>query len=73
MDPKALKALAKACREAGITKYREGDIEFTLTPDAPLSEYKKKKSFSPEVTPIETDTLTDDQLLMWSTGNTQDS
>lgn len=71
MDPKELKKLAKACRDAGIKHYRNGDIEFTLADEAPQSPYKQKKAASMPSTgseTIETDALSEEELLLWSTG-----
>lgn len=68
MSPKELKKLADACRKAGIRHYKHGDIEFTLTEDAPRKASSKKQS-PPEATPdsdFETDSLTQEQILMWS-------
>ena len=77
MDFKDLKALAAACRKAGIKHYRQGDVEFTLTDDAPVSNYKKSQAsgtLRPE-TKIEavdkdfqSDELSQEALLYWSTG-----
>jgi hypothetical protein len=74
-DLKSLKKLADACRKAGITHFKNSEFEFTLSPDAPTSSYKKKqeelKTYSdPNSKAIDdafnSDTLTDEQLLMWS-------
>lgn len=69
-DAKALKKLADACRKAGITHYKCADFELTVSPDAPESNYKKRKAVK-ESAPIVDDNfkseqLTDDALLMWS-------
>ncbi len=40
MNPKELAKLAKACRAAGIKSYKSGDVEFTLTDDAPQKKSK---------------------------------
>lgn len=78
-DPKALKKLAAACRKAGIKTYKCGDLEFTLTDEAPTSKYKaskKKKTSAEKVSDVDiafdSDTLTEEQLLMWSTGDTNE-
>lgn len=77
-DPKALKKLAAACRKAGIKTYKCGDLEFTLTDEAPVSDYKaaKRKQAPTKVSDVDvafdTDSLTEEQLLMWSTGDTND-
>ena len=42
MDVKALKKLAEACRSAGIKHFKNAEMEFTLTDDKPVSNYKKK-------------------------------
>lgn len=79
-DHKALKRLADACRKAGIKTFKNADFEFTLTEDAPLSNYvRKKRSIRPEEdtgvdsATFKTDTLTDDQLLFWSLSETPES
>lgn len=69
-DPKALKKLADACRKAGITHFKNAEFEFTLSPDGPVSNYKKRKAKVQESSIIDenfqSDQLTDEQLLMWS-------
>lgn len=69
LDYKALKKIADACRKAGITHFKNADFEFTLSPDGPVSNYKKKQNketFSSNNDILSTDSLTDEQLLMWS-------
>lgn len=68
MDPKALKKLVKTCREMGITHYKGPDFEFTLSHDAPVKTKKSKKGQETEAvgSDFETDSLTPEQLLMWS-------
>lgn len=72
MNPKELKKLAKACRDAGIKYYKDANIEFTLTDDAPESKYmqaKKTLSDTPLQAPSDPFTaeeLTQDQLINWS-------
>lgn len=74
-DLKSLKKLAEVCRKAGISHYKGPDFEFTLTPEAPVSEYKRKReelknSSDPNAQAVEQvlngDTLSEEQLLMWS-------
>lgn len=70
-DLKLLKKLADACRKAGIQTFKGHGIEFTLSHVAPESNYRRaKKSPVSEATqgPIETDGLTQEELLFWSTG-----
>jgi glutamine synthetase len=67
MTPKELKKLVKMCRDMGITTYKGPDFEFTLgdLPEKP----SRKNAAAPVVSDnsnFETDTLTEDQLLMWS-------
>lgn len=74
IKPNDLKKWASACRKAGIKSFKGEGFEFTLTDDQPLSYYKRRKlksnpAASSLITPqemIETDTLTEDQLLFWS-------
>lgn len=74
-DPKTLEKLAKACRKAGIKHFKNATLEFTLTDEVPPSNYKKRQKASPKVPHsstsddlIETDSLTETQLLLWSAG-----
>ena len=69
MDPKALKKLVKTCREMGITHYKGVDFEFTLSLDAPAKKDTKKSAKvanADDKEEFETDSLTEEQLLMWS-------
>lgn len=65
--PKELKKLADACRKAGISTFKQGEIEIHLSGEAPQSNYKKKqaKNYGPDK-PLEEETLTEEQLLNWS-------
>jgi len=75
-DYKALKKLADACRKAGIRSYKDANCEFTLTDDAPISNYKRKTI---QKTPTEaviddtfkSDQLTEEQLLFYSVVSTE--
>lgn len=74
MDHKALKKLADACRKAGIKHFKNSEVEFTLSDEGPVSNYKKRTSAQPSSQLIETtdsifqsDQLTEEQLLLWST------
>jgi hypothetical protein len=71
MDLKQLEQLAKVCRKVGIKTYKDSECEFTLTEEAPQSNYKKKQATSDTSTSdIDTeDTLTEEALLFWSTGD----
>lgn len=77
-DPKALKKLAAACRKAGIKTYKCGELEFTLTDDEPVSNYKAAKQKQAVTKPslteeaFSSDGLTEDQLLMWSVGESEE-
>lgn len=65
LSPKELMKLASACRKAGIKHYKTADFEFTLTDDVPAKIIKGQvQSIQPST--IETDSLTQDQLMMWS-------
>jgi hypothetical protein len=69
---KDLKKLADACRKAGIKHFKQGDLEFTLSDDAPVSNYKKSKATKQPTSAdaidanFQSDDLTEEQLLMWS-------
>jgi hypothetical protein len=68
-SPKELIKLAAACRKAGIKSYKDADCEFTLTEDAPQRKSRAKSVAAPYAGPdkeFQTDSLTTDQLLMWS-------
>lgn len=70
-DAKTLKRLADSCRKAGIKHFKSGDLEFTLSDDAPVSNYKKQKStkllpHDGGDTKIDTGNLSDEQLLFYS-------
>lgn len=75
-DLKALKRLAKTCREAGIHTFKGAGIEFTLTHEAPPSPRRQKRSQEPvnaansPSTAFQSDTLPEEALLFWSTDNT---
>lgn len=78
-DFKQLKKLADACRKAGIQSFKGFGMEFTLTDEAPKSEYKKRKAVHQDdelplhsyvdttaESKIEEDSLTDEQMLFYS-------
>lgn len=72
--PKELKKLASACRAAGISSFRCGELEFTLG-DKPATKSVKNENKEPKKgeelkavidEAFEQEGLTQDQLLMWS-------
>lgn len=68
---KELKQLAKACRAAGITSFEGGGVKFTLS-DLPvkLTSNKKiepKQDLGENI--VESDELSQEALLFWSTGD----
>lgn len=69
---KELKKLASACRKSGIKSLKCEGFEFTLTDYSPEKAIKQKlKETSPELKSVidqdfETEALTQDQLLGWS-------
>lgn len=68
MTPKELEKLVKTCRKMGIKSYKGPDFEFTLTDDAPVKSSKSailKEKLNVQGD-VESDSLTQDQLLMWS-------
>ena len=77
-DYKELKKLSDACRKAGIKSFKCAEFEFTLTEDAPVSNYKRRQRKTGELTePVldttfKSDTLTESQLLFWSTENQEE-
>jgi len=71
-SPKELKKLAAACRAAGITSFKGGGIEFTLSDEAPTpSAYKRAKAAQVFVEQGEVENEgepTPEELLLWSVG-----
>lgn len=71
LSPKDLKKLADSCRKAGIKSFKGYGVEFTLSDDAPVSNYKRTKGNTPQPDngkAFESDTLSEEALLMWSSG-----
>lgn len=71
ISPKELIKLAKACRKAGIKHFKSAEFEFSLTDEVP-SKVSQSKSFTAPIEDnkqFESDSLTDEQLLMWSAGS----
>lgn len=71
--PKAkdLKQLAKACREAGITHFKNEHFEINVSEEAPQKARKSKEpqkteNVSPANEKFTSDSLSDADLLMWS-------
>lgn len=81
VDFKTLKKLAEACRKAGIKHFKNADLEFTLSDEGPVSNYKKRQSkvfASKESSLLSQDvesehSLTEEQLLFFSVGNAEES
>lgn len=67
-DPKALKKLASACRKAGVKSFKCADFEFQLSDEAMEIERPKKSATTTVESLIDEDTLTDEELLLWSAG-----
>lgn len=80
-DAKALKKLAKICREAGIKHYKCVDFEFTLTDELPEPRLSAKvieaaaaaSNSSGDGPAFRSDSLTPSELLFWSTRNVEES
>lgn len=76
MNFKELKKLAAACRKAGISHFKSAEYEFTLTDEVPVSTYKTKQASKPAAgapdAKFESDSLSEDELLFWSTGTPGD-
>lgn len=57
-------------RKKGVTRFKSGEIELELSPDAlfPESDYKKKKSLHSDSKdlPISQTPYTDEEILNWS-------
>jgi hypothetical protein len=78
MSPSELKKLAKACRAAGISHFKNAEIEFTLTslPDKPLKPGEKQPMATGGLKSVidegfEAEGLSQDQLLMWSANSSR--
>lgn len=71
LTPKELIKLAAACRKAGIEHYKQGDVEFTLTKEDPKPKRSSKKNteFYSDSDEFESDALTQDALLFWSSND----
>lgn len=71
LSPKELIKLANACRKAGIKHYKNGDFEFTLSDVLPQRQVNKSKNISQssQLDEFTTDSLTEEQMLMWSVGD----
>lgn len=74
---KELKALAKMCREAGIKHFKHGDIEFTLSDEAPVKPPRKNGKAVTAAAPVDPesedswDKLTEEEKLFWSVRGVQ--
>lgn len=67
IDPKKLAKLVKACRSAGITYFKQGNLEFTLgTVSQPKVVNGALKQTGDTPDPISEDTLTEEQLMFYS-------
>jgi hypothetical protein len=76
MSPGELKKLAKACRAAGISHFKNAEIEFTLTslPDKPLKPGENRPMATGGLKSVidegfEAEGLSQDALLLWSASN----
>lgn len=70
-DLKQLKALIALCRKNGVTSIKHGDIELTLgeIPNkVPKKGTQKKDQVSELSEKIESDSLSPEALLFWSSG-----
>jgi hypothetical protein len=73
MTPKELKKLADACRKAGVLHYRQGDVEFTLSPTPPSKVVKSSPKQTASVQADEVpsdgwDALSEEDKLFYSIG-----
>ena len=68
--PKELKKLADACRKAGILSFKCPAFEFTLSESLPKStKGNSKLTNNDSGKPIESDMISEAELLFWSTGS----
>lgn len=77
LDIKSLKKLAAACRKAGIKSFKSADFEFVLTDDAPAV-FKRSGKKLPNISEsasinIQSDSLSEEELLFWSSGVSQEN
>lgn len=73
---KELKKLAAACRKAGITHFKQGDLELDIAEELPKKPRKASHASIESTQPsnIESDgwdTLTEEEKLFWSVGGTE--
>ncbi len=71
MDAKALKKFVSTCRKLGVKEFTSPEFSFKLTEEAPIPQSKvvnKVMAQSPMTPHAEVDapTLTEEQLLFWS-------
>jgi len=68
-DLKQLEKIIILCRKRGVKTIKIDNIELTLNEDIPLSNYKKAKQNNHIQSPIiESNSLSEDELLLWSVG-----
>lgn len=66
-DLKQLDKLVQLCRKRGVKVIRLGEMELTLSDEAPTKSSKKSQEATAQSPSIfETDSLTEQQLLEWS-------
>lgn len=79
MSPKEIKKLAAACRAAGISHFKNNEVEFTLAEITPVAAVQQSKAIlpsvldQPEVTINNEDSLTGDELLFWSSSVSEEN
>lgn len=77
MTHKELKKLADTCRKAGISSFKNDEVEFTLItafPQAPSRNRSKKQPLVVDETQIQTeDNMSEQDILFWSSGVTQEN
>lgn len=80
IDLKQLQKLAKLCRSLGITHIKEGEFELSLSTQEPAKKSRSRRSnnqadeTSTAVDDqFESDSLNDDDLLLWSVKSPVDS
>ena len=73
VDLKKLKKLADMCRKAGITHFKNADFEFTLSDATPIKSTRRRGSSTVKQDDVESDSLSKEELLFWSTGVVEDA
>lgn len=67
-DLKQLDKIITLCRKRGVKTIKIDNVELTLSDDQPQSNYKKNQEKKESQGRIDSEELTEEQLIAWSTG-----